>query len=439
LRELTAVDHARIRLQLVLIPVWLWLFYGWRDLLQSFPLGLPGSNVHYARDFIQFYIQGVMARERNAPGLYDIDVWAAMVPRIVPGATDLRYPPIYGPQMSVLFSPLASFSYTTAMAVWVGVGIAVYLGCGYAVWKACPRLRDRPWTAALLLLADPGLHFTLAFVQVSPIGLLCVTSAFFALRAGRPFLAGLTIGALVYKPQLGLAAAFIFVFAREWRIVLGAITGAALELAVGCLYWGPSILGAYVQSLVRLLPEMSEKFEPFKFHMHSWRGFFDVLGLPRGVAMGAYVIVAGIILIVALRCWRSRGPLAVRYAVFLVATVLVDPHLYVYDFILLMPAFLLLWDWTLGLEHRTVRDVLPSLPLGPLRKRSFSASCQWLLYFCYFSPLFTIVALVLHLQLSVLALSLLGLVLAGCLLSTSRQPVGELPGAGWNPSNPYGC
>jgi hypothetical protein len=230
---------------------------------------------------------------------------------------------------------------------------------------------------------------------------------------------------LIYKPQLGLAAAFIFLGAREWRIVLGAMLGAAFQLAAAGAFWGPSILGDYARSLVRLVPAISTEFEPFRFHMHSWSAFFDLLGLPGDVAVAAYVIAAILTLTLALRCWRSRGPLALRYSVFLIATVLVSPHMYVYDLVLLTPAFLLLWDWVLA-EPRPLGEILPRLRLGALRQRPFSGAFQGLLYFCYFSPLFATLAHVARLQVSVLALSLLGLVLTVFLLPQHQPPAAEL-------------
>jgi hypothetical protein len=408
-RGLTPGAHARIRRHLVLIPAYLWLVYSWRDILWHLPLGLPGSRMQAARDFIQFYLQGVIANEGHAHALYDIDYWQTIYPRLAAGLPPLRYPPVYGPQISVLFSPLAHLPYITALCVWIFLTLAIYLACGYAVARVCTRLRAIPATVALLLLADPALHYALSFAQISALGLLCVTAAFLALRANRPFVAGIAIGSLVYKPQLGFAAAVIFVFAREWRIVLGALAGAALQLAAGCLFWGPAILRDYVASLVRLAPVYAEQFEPFKYHLHSWRGFFDVLGVPGGVATAGYVIASAMTLALAVRCWRARGPLGIRYSVLLLATVLVNPHLYVYDLVLLAPAYLLLWEWALEHETRTVGEVLPTLPLPWLRRRSFGLY-QWLLYFCYMSPLFAIVAIVARIQFSVPALTLLGLV-----------------------------
>jgi hypothetical protein len=424
-RTLTPAQHARIRRQLALIPVYIWVVYGWASFFVQLPLGLPTSDTHTVRDFAHFYVQGVIANERNAGALYDIDAHAATLRRVLPGTDDLRFPPVYGPQISVLFRPLARLPYTVAMNLWLAITLLVYGACGYAVWKACPRLREMPWTFFLLLVAAPALRFDLGFAQISAIGLALVTAGFFALRANRLFLAGLAIGSLAYKPQLGLVAAFVFLCAREWRIVLGAITAAAAQLAIGCLYWGPAILLSYVATL-RRLSSVTAALEPYKYHMHSWRPFFDLLGLPDAVATGAYVAAAALSAVIALRCWRTRGPLEVRYSVLLLATVLVDPHLYVYDLIVLTPAFLLLWNWSREQDQRRVGDLLPAFPIAWLRGQSFSTSFEWLLYFCYMSPLFAVVAYVLHVQLSVLALSLLGLVLTYLLSSTSRQPMGEL-------------
>jgi hypothetical protein len=416
-RELTPATHARIRLQLVLLPVYAWLFYGWMLLLVRPPQHRPVG------DFAHFYTQGAVAFERNAHALYDRDEQAAIMTRLLPG-TDLRFPTVYGPQVSVFFMPLTRIPYFGAVYAWLAFTLLAYAACGYALWRVCPRLRDRPWTIVVLLVAAPALHFVLSFEQVSALGLVCVTAAYLALRNDRLFLAGLAIGSLAYKPPLGLAAAAIFVLAGEWRIVVGAVTAAAAQLAIGCLYWGPSILRGYLAALLRLR-DVALDMEPFRNHMHSWRAFFDLLGLPSRLALAAYVVASVFTLFVALRCWRARGPLALRYSVFLFATVLVDPHLYAYDLVLLIPAFLLLWDWSLAERDRPISEVFPRLPLGGLRRRSFNQLFQWLLYFCYFSPLFSMLATAARLQVSVLALSLLGLVVAAVLRSTPRS-VGKL-------------
>ena len=94
----------------------------------------------------------------------------------------------------------------------------------------------------------------------------------------------------------------------------------------------------------------------------------------------------------------SAGP-SLRFAALLIATVLVDPHLYAYDLVLLIPAFIVLWDWVLGEPDRW---------FGRYR---FNSVFIWLLYICYLSPLFVTLADVAHIQLSPILLSVLGLVI----------------------------
>jgi hypothetical protein len=304
--------------------------------------------------------------------------------------------------MAVFFGPLARLPYIPAMLVWMAVTLLLYVACGYALWKACPRLRDRRAATALLLLAAPALHFALTFAQISALALVCVTIAFFALRANRPVVAGIAIGSLAYKPQLGLAFAFVFIAAAEWRIVLGAAIGASFQVAVASAFWSVAVLRDYARALVRLVPAIPTEFEPFRFQMHSWLSFFDLLGLPQRVALAAYAVAALIVLVIALACWRARGPLALRYSALLIATVLVDPHMYVYDLVVLTPAFFLLADWALGANNHVL--------LG-------------LLYFVYFSPLFSTLAQTSGIQLSVPALSLLALVLWAYIRQRSDIPL----------------
>src|SRR5881396_2295680 len=88
-RELTPLEHAQIRRQIVLVPVYAWLVYAWIGLFIPIPFGLPGLDLDVVRDFTHFYVQGVIANERNTRALYDIDAQAAILKRVVPGGPDM--------------------------------------------------------------------------------------------------------------------------------------------------------------------------------------------------------------------------------------------------------------------------------------------------------------------------------------------------------------
>src|SRR5262245_5329514 len=78
-RALTSAPHARIRLHLALIPVYIALVWGWADLARRLPVG-PGSEANRARDFAAIaYIPGQIANQGDASVLYDFDRRTAML------------------------------------------------------------------------------------------------------------------------------------------------------------------------------------------------------------------------------------------------------------------------------------------------------------------------------------------------------------------------
>jgi hypothetical protein len=353
-----------------------------------------------ARDFAHFYVQGLMARAGDRAALYDAAAHARWLKLAVPGQPDLNYPPVYGPQVSLLFAPFAWMPYEIAMYIWMAITIGVYWACCRAMLRRCPRLAIQPWLVALVAIAAPALHFTLGFAQASPVGLACFTLAYCALRADRPFLAGLAIGALAYKPPLGIAAAFVFILAREWRIVAGAVVSGCAQIAAGCLYWGVSILPLYVNAL-RRVPDVAGVMESHRDHMHSWRAFFELFGFTQPTVLLLYLAASGATLVAALFCWRARGPLALRFGALSAATLLVDPHVYVYDLLLLTPALVALWDWVDDKPDDPIGAWFPSMRGGLLGRVSFRTAFLCLLYGVYLTPMLGGVVTTTHVQVSV--------------------------------------
>ena len=84
------------------------------------------------------------------------------------------------------------------------------------------------------------------------------------------------------------------------------------------------------------------------------------------------------------RCWQSSLTLPLRFSALLLATVLVAPHLTVYDLVILAPAFLLLANW---IAIQPDDSTAPQLKL--------------FLYFAYALPLLGPLARWTHLQLTV--------------------------------------
>jgi Glycosyltransferase family 87 len=370
----------RLRAHGLLLALSLWSVYIWN---MATPGLLDRAGNLKGTDFLHFYTLGSLALGHRGTDLYNMKAQSELAAQRVPAAAGIQYLPLYPPQVSILFAPFARLSYPWALICWLTLSALIYGLCGYTLWRACPNLGKYRFTILILTLAFPAFWHLIAWGQTSALALTCFTLAFFALRAQREFLAGLALGCLIFKPQLGVVAAVIFVDARRWRVIAGALLSASVQMAVAWTYYGPDSLRSWLQTLSHLrsvLPLL----EPKLYQTHCLRTFWTMLLPWPGLAGAFYIVTALLTLALAARCWQSSLSLPLRYSAMLLATVLVAPHLTVYDLVVLAPAILLLSNW---IAIHPDNSTTPQLKL--------------LLYLAYALPLLGPLARWTHLQLTV--------------------------------------
>ena len=338
------LTRKRLCVHALLLALTMWGVYIWTIATPSF----RDRNGNFkGADFLHLYTLGSLAVTHRGSELYDEQSQALLLQHRVPEAAGIRYLPLYPPQVSILFAPLAFLSYGWALAVWwISTGL-IYGVCCYAIWQSCPALDDYGWTVALIALAFPAFFNLIAWGQTSALALACFTLAFPLLRDQREFAAGLALGFLVFKPQLGLAAAIVFIIAGNWRIVAGGAVSAAGQLALGVVYYGIDPFLSWLRTLWHV-PALLSDFEPRPYQTHCLRTFWSMLVPWSGVSLGLYVISAVVVLAWTIAIWKGHLPFPLKYSALLLATVLVSPHLTVYDLVILAPAILLLADWRLS-------------------------------------------------------------------------------------------
>lgn len=386
LQPATWITSRRLRAHGIIVALCLWTFYGWN-------LATPGLRDRNGNlkgtDFLHFYTLGATAHARRGADLYNLNAQTVIAAQRVPQAARIRYLPLYPPQVSMFFWPLSEISYGWALLLWWVCSVTVYGLCCYSLWRACPNLRQHMGTVAILALAFPAFFHLIAWGQTSAVALACFTLTFFLLRAHREFLTGLVLGCLIFKPQLGVAAAVVFISIGAWKAVLGAALSAAAQLSAGVLYYGIEPLHRWMHILLRVRA-MLPLFEPRLYETHSLRTFWSMLVPWHWFALGLYLLSAALVLGFTIDCWK-RGqtvPFSLRYSALLFASVLVSPHLTVYDLVILAPAFILLADW-LVVQSATSE----TWHLGTI------------LYFAYMLPLVAPLVRWIHLQLSVIAMA----------------------------------
>jgi hypothetical protein len=383
----------RLRAHGLLLALVLWGLYVWTIATP----GLRDRNGNLkGTDFLHLYTLGSLAAEHRGADLYDMNAQAALAAQRVPDAAGIRYLPPYPPQVSVFFAPLASLSYGWALIVWWICSAALYGLCCYRTWRACPNLRDQGGTVALLAAASPAFFNLIAWGQTSAVALGCFTLMYFLLRDRREFLAGVALGCLIFKPQLGLAAAVVFTAIGAWRILAGAALSSAAQLSIGIIHYGTDPFRRWLGMLSNIRAFMPW-LEPKPYQTHCLRTFWTMIVPWPALSFALYVASAAILLVVTIRLWNrdQSAPLALRYSALLLATVLVAPHLTVYDLVVLAPAVLLLSDWLT--EQQSTDEI---------------RYAGTLLYLVYALPLLGIVARSTHVQLSVVAMAALVVMIA---------------------------
>jgi len=335
------ITTRRLRAHGLILAISLWSVYLWN---MSAPGLLDRAGNIKGTDFLHFYTLGSLALAHRGADLYNLEAQSRLAAQRVPAAAGILYLPLYPPQVSILFAPFARLPYSCALILWLAFSALLYGVSCYAVWRACPELRDHKTTVFILALAFPAFWHLIVWGQTSALALVCFTLAFFALRARHKFVAGLALGCLIFKPQLAVAAALVFVVTLNWKVICGALLSAAAQLSLGWFYYGPAPLREWTRAL-HDVPSKLAMFEPRLYHTHSLRTFWTMLILWPAVSLALYLITALLVAAVTITCWQSRLPLSVRYSALLLATVLLAPHLTVYDLVILAPAFLLLSDW----------------------------------------------------------------------------------------------
>jgi hypothetical protein len=342
------------------------------------------GNIKF-QDFIQFPVAARLIVQGRARELYDDQVLADGIRTIVDRQTAVHLQYLYGPQVALPFIPINHLSFLVQSGIWITFSLLLYLICVYLLWKKCAALRPYPALVLLSAIAYPPLFHFFVRGQVSAMVLLCFTAGCLAFLARRDWLAGIALGVLVFKPQFLVAIPLVLLLAKAWKVFAGLALSAGSQLAFSAICFGPEVMRPYIRMLLHSAarPGTAELvFSPIQ--MHSLRTFWALLiPWPRVVWL-LYVLSSIAVVGIAADVWKSRSERVSQFSALILASVLVNPHIYIYDLLALAPVLLLLADWALRNPQH------PSTPaLGVL------------LYLAFVLPLFGPLAHWTHLQLSV--------------------------------------
>jgi hypothetical protein len=280
-------------------------------------------------DFVSFYAAGRLADAGHAALAYDpvahgAAEWAATEPGI--GYQFFYYPPVF----LLLAAPLARLPYPLAYLVFEVGTLALYLAALQPILQA----RDRRWL--IPALAFPAVFWTIGLGQNA-----FLSAALFGFATSlidrRPTLAGAILGALIYKPHLGVLIPVALLAGRRWTALAGAAAGTGTLIAVSALLFGVPAWTAFLE----VFRGAHSTYENGRIEL---AGMVSVFGAARllGVATGYAYVAQGVSAVTAAACvayvWWRGASLPLRAAALIAGTLLAVPVLLLYDLMLLAVA-----------------------------------------------------------------------------------------------------
>ncbi len=319
-------------------------------------------------DFCLLWISGKFAATNDTFRIYDYPTFAAAYDVFYrPGECRLLlqayiYPPTY-----LFFTYIVGLlPYLVAFAVWVGATLLLYLTAVYAILPMPAALIAAMASAAVLKNAQLGYN---GFLTAGLFGLTLVS------LERRPWLAGVLLGLLTYKPQFGVLFPLALLASRNWRaLASAAATGVGFGIAAAIAF-GPQTWPAFVASLANLNSSLSP-LPGVEISLDSIYGVLRWAGAGTGLAWAAHLAVALSLAVAVYAAWARPIPYALKAAVLCLGSLLVTPYVLRYDLCILSiaVAFIVkdgLARGFLGGERAIMLICLvllycPQAPLGPI-------------------------------------------------------------------------
>ena len=381
---------------LCLIMIWDWFF-------RPVGAGLDAVGHPIGRDFINSWAAPRLVAQGRLADLFDLDAYWKDVQRLF-GAPFGKIAWSYPPTALALFTPFSLLPYGLALGAWTGLGWLAFI--------ASVRSFTGPSHKVVLAiaLAAPG-AWMCAFTGQNGLFTSALMLAGLSLCDRRPIIAGVLIGLLTVKPQLGLLLPFALIGFGAWRtMAAAAATAIALALLAFALYGAAPFIGYFKVSAPFSAWVLSQSWGGQKLMLVSLTSALTQAGLGFRTALLGQGLFDLAVLLTGALAWRATSDRQARIALVITASLLVTPYGWSYD----LPAFSLIMG--LALWRAETAPVVVKLGLAA----GFLAPAL-----SYLSELF-------HLALAPVLMSAGYLALVSQTLSPSRQSFPE-------PSSPPPC
>lgn len=295
-------------------------------------------SLHGLADFRTLYASAYMTRLHHGGEIYDAAALLRYKEQVAPLGRPFLQPMDHPAYETLLFLPLTYLNYRSAFLVFAAINLGTLLVC---VWLLLPSLRvlSERWKPLPVLLFFAFFPVTRAITQGqdSIVLLALLAGAFVLIRHDQDFAAGLLVGAGLFKLQIVIPIALLFLIWKRWRFASGFAASAAVALLTSFLLVGKSGARQYASILLGMSVNLRTQADAVRssvspLTMLNLRGVLSAIldgHLGHWWVQGLIVAASLSVVLFAARCHPSM-PLAI------VSAALVSYHLNVQDASMLM-------------------------------------------------------------------------------------------------------
>lgn len=280
-------------------------------------------------DFSNVYAAGRLVLDGQPAAPYDPALQHA-AERAVFGGRDVAFYGWHYPPMALLAAAaLALLPYGLALLAWMAATLALYLGVVRAIVP-------RPETL-VAALGFPAVFVNLGHGQNGFITAALLGGALLVLDR-RPWLAGVLIGLLACKPQLGILIPLVLAATGRWRTFAAATATVGATAALTLLLFGAATWEAFAVSLDFTLTVVLETGATGFEKIQSLYAGLRAWGVPNGAAAAAQALLGIAVAVAVTRLWRSPATFDLKAAGLAVGSLLATPYVLDYDMVVLAVA-----------------------------------------------------------------------------------------------------
>jgi len=301
------------------------------------------SALHGHADFRQLYTAGYMVRTGHASELYDYGAQQNFQDALV-GNDERALPFIRPAYQALFFVPFSLLPYRSAYIAFLALNILLLAIASWLLRSTMENLA-RVWRGlpVFVFLVFYPIALALMQGQDSILLLALLAAGLVALDQGRELTAGILVGLGLFKMQIVIPIALLFLLWKRWRFSAGFALSASLASLISLWVVGLAQTAIYARSLYSVGTSLAgaNQFPLRVSIMANLRGLiFGLMGarLPASWVQ-ALTIVVSIIVLLWVAVFTPRRPKATDALVIAItASVVVSYYLFIHDLsVLLIP------------------------------------------------------------------------------------------------------